>query len=268
MTIATNFVDNIGMFVNAAYLNGVGTQINTNTAATPLYGHWSALPTAAAGNSGALYFCDDTDSVYKSNGSAWTKIRVAGAGGTFADPAALTAFNLGTAAFASDKGDRVFTIPSSGSDNLRGEYQTLSPTSGYTVTSPLTLATTISAISVYSGLLLGSSGGAYITFGPAYNPAFSTYCLAVSKWTSATAFSANYTNILSTTLPQMLPRWLRIRDDSTNRICEYSFDNIDWFQAHSVGRTDFLTPDRVGWAGYNTSGATIKLRNRSFAITT
>ncbi|WP_141681923.1 hypothetical protein [Mycobacterium malmoense] len=33
MTLATNWVDNIGMFVNAAYLNQVGTEVNGNAAA-------------------------------------------------------------------------------------------------------------------------------------------------------------------------------------------------------------------------------------------
>ncbi len=268
MTLATNWVDNIGMFVNAAYLNQVGTEVNANTSAQTLAGTFASRPAAATSNSGAVYFCTDTDAIYKSNGSAWTKIRVAGAGGTLADPTALTSFNLGTATLTSDKGDRLLTIPSVAGDNLRGEYQTLSPTSGYTAAAYIDLINAPSTLSTYTGLLLGNSSGSYITFGLSYGAALGSFGISIFKWTSATAASAAYQSLMGTTLLPALPRWFRIRDDGTNRIFEYSRDNIGWNTLFSVGRTDFLTPDRVGWFGYNTSGSTIQVRNRSFVITT
>ena len=41
--------------------------------------------------------------------------------------------------------------------------------------------------------------------------------------------------------------WLRIVDDSVNRICYSSRDSINWTQYHSVGRTDYITPNQVGF---------------------
>lgn len=266
--IPTNFVDNIGMFVNAAYLNNLGTEVNASIYSRTLVGTYASRPAAAATNSGALYFCTDTDALYRSDGTTWTKIRVAGAGGPQADPPAITAFNLGTSTLTSDKGDRLLTIPSVVGDNLRGEYQTLTPTSGYTASAYVDPSNIGTTPAVYTGLLLGNSAGAYVTFGISYNSTLNNYGLHLGKWSSATAFSAAYLNAMSTNLLQVLPRWIRIRDDGTNRIYEYSIDNIDWNTVFSVSRTDFITPDRVGWFGYNTSGSTVKLRNRSFVITT
>ena len=40
--------------------------------------------------------------------------------------------------------------------------------------------------------------------------------------------------------------WLQIEDDNTNRITRYSTDGINYEQVHSVGRTDFITPDEAG----------------------
>jgi hypothetical protein len=39
----------------------------------------------------------------------------------------------------------------------------------------------------------------------------------------------------------------RAADNSTNRICSYSVDGQNWFVFHTVGRTDFLTADEVGF---------------------
>jgi hypothetical protein len=47
--------------------------------------------------------------------------------------------------------------------------------------------------------------------------------------------------------------WFRLRDDGTNRLFYSSPDGITWDQLHTVGRTDFLTANGVGWGvcGYN-----------------
>lgn len=37
------------------------------------------------------------------------------------------------------------------------------------------------------------------------------------------------------------------RDDGTNRICSLSNNGRNWWVFHSVGRTDFLTADHVGF---------------------
>lgn len=71
----------------------------------------------------------------------------------------------------------------------------------------------------------------------------------ISKWNSATSFSASYTlgdnDAGSFRGDGMI--WLRVVDDNVNRVSSVSRDGINWLQVHSVGRTDFLTADEVGF---------------------
>lgn len=63
------------------------------------------------------------------------------------------------------------------------------------------------------------------------------------KFTNPTTFSADYTN---QPVAQLM-RWMRIKDDGTSRICQFSSDGVDWQTVHTIGRTDFLTADQVGF---------------------
>lgn len=66
------------------------------------------------------------------------------------------------------------------------------------------------------------------------------------KWTNATTFSASYASTgYAPEQGQLL--WYRIKDDGVNRICEFSYDKKRWRTLHTVGRTDFLTADQVGF---------------------
>jgi hypothetical protein len=40
---------------------------------------------------------------------------------------------------------------------------------------------------------------------------------------------------------------MRIADTGTSRICSWSADGQNWHDLHSIGRTDFLTADEVGF---------------------
>jgi hypothetical protein len=71
----------------------------------------------------------------------------------------------------------------------------------------------------------------------------STPLLRSTKFTSPTVFSADYTSLRVADQP----RWLQISDDGTNRICRVSSDGVDWHVLHSVGRTDFLTANQIGF---------------------
>lgn len=83
--------------------------------------------------------------------------------------------------------------------------------------------------------------------------------LRVTKYTNATTLSATYLS-LTTTQSYGPLIWFRIADNGTNRICSTSGDGQNWIEQHSVGRTDFLTADEVGFAvtGYtNKVGMTL-----------
>jgi hypothetical protein len=67
--------------------------------------------------------------------------------------------------------------------------------------------------------------------------------LASQAFTNATTFSSNY--LLT---PINTPfGWHRIADNGTNRIYSISTNGYDWVTIHTIGRTDFLTADQVGF---------------------
>lgn len=94
------------------------------------------------------------------------------------------------------------------------------------------------------GLGFRDSAGGGIHLSAVFGSAGSTdYTHRSTKYTSPTAFSADYQAIVLTDAP----RWHRIADDGTNRICSLSVDGVNWLQVHSVARTDFLTANQVGF---------------------
>lgn len=266
--IATNWVDNIGMSEDAAYLNALGTAVNNATHATTLSGTFASLPAASSANTGAHYFCTDCDSIYKSDGSAWKKIRIGGTITTnVGEPpsTSLTTSTLGSATFTSDKDGRLLTCPSASGDNWRIEYTTLSPTSNYTATAYLDLHAVDGNYQNYGLVVLNSGSGSLIKFGPGYS---SGWNVGSTKYTNVTTFSADYSNKPPSNMSgNRMPNWFRIRDDATNRYYEYSFNGIDWILNNSTTRTDFITPDRIGWGANNSGGNTIYLRCRSLIVT-
>lgn len=72
----------------------------------------------------------------------------------------------------------------------------------------------------------------------------STQYFRVSRWGSVNAFDGSYVQA-DFYAPSPLV-WMQISDDGVNRICRVSGDGNGWIQIHSVSRTDFLTPDRIG----------------------
>jgi hypothetical protein len=67
------------------------------------------------------------------------------------------------------------------------------------------------------------------------------------KYTNATTYSADYALISAISRVSPLVLWLRIADNGTNRICSFSMDGENFIDFHSIGRTDFLTADEVGF---------------------
>ena len=248
----------------------ISEDVNANTAARTMSGTRSALSALSAEDySGAHYFCTDCDAVYKSDGSAWTKIRTGGFGGTFlADPpsSGLTTSSLGSAAFSASLDGRLLTCPTAAGDNWRIEYKSLSPTSNYTATAYLDPVSAPVANSWFTGIVLvETSSGKLIHFGPGSSSGFIAHA---SKWNSVTSFNAHYvaSALSAVDSNREVPRWLRITDNGTNRVFEYSYNSTDWITAHTVGRTDFITPDAIGWGANNNCGSTVLLRCRSLNV--
>ena len=266
-TVPTNFVDNTGMYVNAAYLNNLGTEVNANTAAKTLAGTYASRPAASSSNSGANYFCTDTDKLYRSDGTTWTLIRMGGWGGhlPLGSPAAGTGTTtLGPATFTSDRDDRVLTAPSVTGPQWWVEYQALSPTTNYTVTAYLT-QNLPTANYLLGGLFVrNSASGKMISFGPAFSSQLLLAAYKVDTETSGGPPSYATTSMT----PASMPNWYRIRDDGTNRYYEYSYDGWSWYKLTSTLRTDYITPDQFGFGADYQAPGTLTLRCRSLKVTT
>jgi Repeat of unknown function (DUF5907) len=74
------------------------------------------------------------------------------------------------------------------------------------------------------------------------------------KYNSSTSYSGDYASVAPGTLFGNRTIWLQIEDNGTNRIVRYSWDGINFFTLHTVGRTDFLTADQIGWFVQNEGG--------------
>lgn len=244
--------------------NNVANAVNANTNAQPASGTFASLP--AAGNAGKLYICTDVGLILRDNGTTWDRFQGGPLEWFTAPPASgLTTTTLGTATFTADKDARLLTLPSVAGENWRVEYKALSPTSGYTARAYLELAA-VSGNFISTGIVLYDSvSGKLIHFGPGVNSGF---VVSAQKYTNITTFSAAYTSVTPPATIQAIPNWYQIRDDGTNRFFEFSFNGIDWIALTSTLRTDFLTPNQIGWGGDNNGGNIAKLRLRSWNITT
>ena len=69
--------------------------------------------------------------------------------------------------------------------------------------------------------------------------------LRINKWNNETTYSAAYVADIVFPLPDA--RWFKLEDTGTNRLMYMSTDGKNWVQEHTIGRTDFLTANQVGF---------------------
>ena len=193
----------------------------------------------AAGNSGNLFFPTDGLSIQRDNGSIWVPY-----GPIFKltepDDTQFTWVNQGTATYTKAKGTILLSKSAEAGNNLRMLVKS-APATPYTITtlfSPGVLTANFSTC----GLVFRASGAGTIAVNCIVWS--SGFLFSSAKYNSATSFNSNYVTI-SPMHSNFI--WLRIRDDGTNRYCDYSRDGLNWINYHSVGRTDFLTADQVGF---------------------
>lgn len=153
--------------------------------------------------------------------------------------------NQGGATVSATKGGIFLLAPTSGTDNLRVRIQS-APATPYTVTAAILPLFPFQDFYA-AGLVFRESGtGELANFAIASNSSVSTTSMSlfVGKYNSPTSFSATYTNVDWKNYGVL---WLRIADDGANRICSVSNDGQNFLQIHTVGRTDFLTADQIGF---------------------
>lgn len=211
------------------------------------FGGFSAPALSGAGK-GSIYF-DSTSNTFKvsENGAAYQNL-VGGGGGSFypLTPVINSDFSWvnqgGASVTVNSKGTVVLTAPANSGDQLRCRVKAY-PTAPFSVTIGF-MPILVLANFFNCGLLIRDSvGGACASFGlGASNGAFSVGGI---KWNSVSSYNSNYYSIgLS---PHFGMNFLKYTDDNTNRIISYSADGEVFVNLFSVGRTDFLTPNQIGF---------------------
>jgi hypothetical protein len=181
--------------------------------------------------------------VARYSGSAWVPW-----GPLFAltDPALQTFawINQGGASIVTTNGGVALVAPQTAGNNLRIRKKA-APSTPYTITAAF-LPSRPNINFLAMGLVFRDSASSKLaTFGYIFDSTGSSSQVGASKFTNETTFSANYSPVMGWTPASLL--WLRITDNGTNRISSVSNDGQNWIQVHSVGRTDFLTANEVGF---------------------
>jgi hypothetical protein len=235
-------------------------------------GTWTnAPPSGGAGSPGSVAALDDLTDValgspltdgevltYDSGTGLWTNAAPTGGGGLgflpdFTAPVNgdYAWVNQETATVTVTDAGIVLAGPASAGEDVRGRVKT-APSTPYVITAAfLTDALQLQ----FQGVGLcwrDSSGGGIVGASFGFNDAashggFSGTAFRVYKWNSPTSFSNVYaSSAVSPCYPGPV-LWLRIADNSTNRTCAFSTDGVTFTTFHTVGRTDFITADQVGF---------------------
>lgn len=215
----------------------LGSAISTNA--------YASLPSAAV--AGKLFLPTDSYYIFRDTGAVWA------AWGpiyqlTVPDDTAFSWVNQSTASTSATKGGVTMNLPKSTGTQLHLRVKT-APSTPYTIIAAFLPNWIHLNSGQHVGLLFRESSSGKIqtceTWVESTSP-FSNF--TSSKFTSATAFSADYQ---ARTYFPMSPVWIRIQDDGSNRTCSLSSDGQNWIVEHSVTRLDFLTTgaNQVGWFG-------------------
>lgn len=199
----------------------------------------------AASNAGDLFFPSDGFVAERDTGAAWVPW-----GPLFPFTAPVDGdfswVNQGGASVSTTNGGIYLSAPASASANGRLRVKT-APATPYVITAAF-LPLPGPANTPFFGLVFRQSSDGKLQSWGVHWALTAGWAFGSAKWTSETAFSAYYTGSPSAVVSLAGPViWARIADNGTNRIVSYSMDGQNWYAFHTVGRTDFLTADQVGF---------------------
>jgi hypothetical protein len=206
------------------------------------FGHWgifAALPTGHLG--GRLLFFDDSPVEVQDSGLAYNYRYLSFP--IVLPPATGWTFVNAPCSLDSNQGYATLTCLNTGINNLSLVERDLPASGAWTAT----FAFTGIGTDYPCAFLRNSSTGAIVQFGATF----------VNKWNSATSYNSQYaTGTINGYGGAMgAITWMRVIDDATNRTFWRSADGHHWMRVHGVGRTDFTTPNKIGWGTY-TNGTT------------
>lgn len=191
--------------------------------------------------SGDLFFPNDGIYVRRYNGTSWESW---GPIYPLTEPVDgdFSWVNQGTATVETTRGGIYLHAPAV-SAALRARVKT-APATPYTITCRLLF----NLLTGRAGLCFRqSSDGKLATFTYDFSSGGASNWYS-TKYTSPGVVSANYSGALTASGMNIGREfYMRIADDGTNRIISASWDGVHFFVVHTIGRTDFLTADQVGF---------------------
>ena len=222
---------------------------------------WANRP--ASEKAGKIWLPTDGFMLSRDGGSAWKSW-----GPLFpfteTNDAPFSWVNQGGATVTTSQGGVFLLAPASNTHNMRLRVQS-APSTPYTITAAVRGiwdAFTISGLTTHSGLVWrDSASGKMETFG--FLSDFSTYgqfftLIGAAKWDNPTSLNSYYRSVFTALLPSPT-EFLRITDDGTTRTCYVSTDGVNFQQVHTVSRTDFLTPNQIGYFADSNNGSSVGL---------
>lgn len=142
-----------------------------------------------------------------------------------------------------------------GSGNITSRVKAVLASKSFTLTVGMTASFLFNSFNEWGIVLTNgtSTSSSHILFG---QQIFSgAVRLLASKFTSVTAFSADYFNLTPFQVQGLL--WLRVVEDATHRTYFHSDNGQDWFQLLQTTNTDFLTSTNYGIFIRNGNAASI-----------
>ncbi len=233
---------------NVAHANGAAVNVYLTKGALLQYrkdsfgyGPFASLPVTV--EKGMCYQCSDAPYLLYYNGSAWEYY---GPIFPLSIPvlADYTWINQGATAFT----NQTLIPPVASALQLRALVKT-APATPYTIESLWTMQESRDIINEYWGagiLVRDSVSGKIIVYG-AINRDATGFLMSIMKWDDATTYNSAQSEIYPIVSFPMKQIWWRIRDNGTNRYYEFSADKQNYITLHSTLRTDFLTPNQVGF---------------------
>lgn len=252
-------------FTNTPTATVTPTPTNTPTP-TPTTAAGNTISSTAAGSepgsptTGDLDFLTDLGMIERYSGSAWVGW---GPIWKFTDPTtpSWAWINQGSSTITTTGKSLYLFAPATSGQSLRIREIAV-PTAPYTITAYFIPHLWAGVANSRAGFVWRqSSDGKLVSFDvvSAGSTPFQQV-IAHSKWTNTTTFSANYTSV--DTVNAAPPSdgwkagpgyWMRAKDDNTNRTCWVSPDGRNWTKLFTETRTDFITPDKIGFFADNVS---------------
>lgn len=201
-----------------------------------------AAPPGSPG-AGDLWLPNDSFYAYRYTGSVWVPW-----GPIFPmappDNSLFSWVNQGSAAVSVVNGGIFLSTPQGGATAEARIRVMAAPATPYTVTAAFMTNHPVVSYRECGLLFRQSSDGKLATFATYYENGPTPH-IESKKWSAA-----NFPGAFYYKHPMGGPRqlyWLQISDNGTDRICRWSQDGQNWVTVHSVGRTDYLTADQIGF---------------------